>query len=167
MAWSGAGTRHILSGDIMRYVAAGQLADYQGQSLGCSDWLVIDQARVDRFADATDDHQFIHVDPARAVASPFGGTIAHGFLTLALIPRLIEGLMLAPEGTRMTVNYGLEAVRFIQPVHVGARVRLHLVLLEATQKRPGQWLLRAKATLEIEGQAQPGFVAEPLLLCFL
>lgn len=151
----------------MRYIPADQLADHLNKDLGCSDWLVIEQARVDQFADATDDHQFIHVDAERAAASPFGGTIAHGFLTLALIPRLIDGLMLAPEGTRMTVNYGLEAVRFIQPVRVGARVRLHLALLDATQKRAGQWLLRARATLEIEGQAQPGFVAEPLLLCFL
>lgn len=151
----------------MRYIPAEQLADYLDQDLGCSDWLVIEQARVDQFADATEDHQFIHVDAERAAASPFGGTIAHGFLTLALIPRLIQGVMLAPEGTRMTVNYGLEAVRFIQPVRVGARVRLHLTLLGATEKRPGQWLLRARATLEIENQTQPGFVAEPLLLCFL
>ncbi|WP_426152430.1 MaoC family dehydratase [Pseudomonas sp. DC3000-4b1] len=151
----------------MRYIPADHLVDYLDQDLGCSDWLMIDQARVDQFANATEDHQFIHVDAERAAATPFGGTIAHGFLTLALIPRLIEGLMLAPEGTHMTVNYGLEGVRFIQPVRVGARVRLHLTLLEATQKRPGQWLLRARATLEIEGQAQPGFVAEPLLLCFL
>ncbi|WP_040263848.1 MaoC family dehydratase [Pseudomonas massiliensis] len=151
----------------MRYIPADHLVDYLDQDLGCSEWLMIDQARVDQFANATEDHQFIHVDAERAAATPFGGTIAHGFLTLALIPRLIEGLMLAPEGTHMTVNYGLEGVRFIQPVRVGARVRLHLTLLQATQKRPGQWLLRARATLEIEGQAQPGFVAEPLLLCFL
>lgn len=151
----------------MRYVPADRLADHIGQELGCSDWLTIDQARIDLFAEATGDHQFIHTDPVRAAATPFGTTIAHGFLTLSLIPHLLEGIMVLPEGLKMVVNYGLEAVRFMQPVPVNSRVRLRLALVEASEKRPGQWLLRARATLEIEGQEKPAYVAEPISLCFV
>lgn len=151
----------------MRQVPAHHLKDFIGQELGCSDWLLIDQARIDRFADATGDHQYIHVDPVRAANSPFGTTVAHGLLTLSLIPSLLDGLLVLPEGLQMTVNYGLDAVRFIQPVPVNAQVRLRATLLGVDEKRPGQWLLKVHATLEIEGQAKPACVAEPLLLCFV
>lgn len=151
----------------MRYVPADRLAEHIGRELGCSDWLTIDQARIDLFAEATGDHQFIHTDPVRAAATPFGTTIAHGFLTLSLIPHLLEGIMVLPEDLKMVVNYGLDAVRFMQPVPVNARVRLRIALVEASEKRPGQWLLRARATLEIEGYEKPAYVAEPLSLCFV
>jgi acyl dehydratase len=151
----------------MRYVPADQLAGFVGQGLGPSDWLTIDQARIDLFAQATGDYQFIHVDPARAATTPYGGTIAHGLLTLSLIPHLMEGTMVMPEGLARVINYGLENVRYLQPVPVNAQVRLHATLLEASEKRVGQWLLRVRATLEIQGAEKPALVAEPLFLCFV
>lgn len=151
----------------MRYVSADQLAGFVGQGLGPSDWLTIDQGRIDLFAEATGDHQFIHVDPARAAATPYGGTIAHGLLILSLIPHLMEGIMVMPQGLARVINYGLENVRYLQPVPVNARIRLHATLLEVSEKRAGQWLLRARTTLEIQGAEKPALVAEPLFLCFV
>ena len=151
----------------MPQVPIEQLKDYIGKELGHSDWLTVDQERVDRFADCTGDHQFIHVDPERARETPFGGTIAHGFLSLSLMPMLMEGLMVTPAGTRMGVNYGLDSLWFIQPVRVGSRVRLALTLLDAYEKNPGQWLLKGRAVMEIEGAEKPAYVAETLALCIL
>lgn len=151
----------------MPYVPAAELKRYEGKELGSSDWLLIDQARINLFAEATGDFQFIHVDPVKAAQTPFGSTIAHGFLSLSLIPKLMESLFVAPEGTKMAVNYGLDSVRFIQPVKVDSRVRLKVTLAEVTEKKPGQWLLKATATLEIEGQDKPAFIAEPLSLYFV
>ena len=151
----------------MPFVPVTELAHYIGKELGCSEWLTIDQDRINLFAEATGDFQFIHVDPVRAAQTPFGGTIAHGFLSLSLIPRLMEDLLVLPEGLKMVVNYGLDSVRFVQPVKVNSRVRLKVELNEATEKKPGQWLLKAIATLEIEGEEKPAFVAEPLSMCFV
>ncbi|MFY1665253.1 MaoC family dehydratase [Pseudomonas sp. Pseu.R1] len=151
----------------MPYVPVAELKRYEGKELGSSDWLLIDQARINLFAEATGDFQFIHVDPVRAAKTPFGSTIAHGFLSLSLIPKLMESLLVMPEGMKMAVNYGLDSVRFIQPVKVDSRVRLKVSLAEVTEKKPGQWLLKATATLEIEGQDKPAFIAEPLSLCFV
>lgn len=151
----------------MPQVPAAALKDYIGKELGRSDWLVVDQQRVDQFADCTGDHQFIHVDPGKAAQTPFGGTIAHGFLSLSLIPLLMGDLLVVPEGTRMGVNYGLDSLRFIQPVRVGSRVRLAVTLLDAYEKNPGQWLLKARAVMEIEGTEKPAYVAETLALCYL
>jgi len=151
----------------MPHVPADQLVNYIGKELGCSEWLTVDQERINLFAEATGDFQFIHVDPVKAAKTPFGGTIAHGFLSLSLIPKLMGDLMVLPEGLKMAVNYGLDSVRFVQPVAVGSNVRLHLKLTDATEKKPGQWLLKATATLEIEGQEKPAYVAEPLTLCFV
>ncbi|AVK06846.1 MULTISPECIES: MaoC family dehydratase [Pseudomonas aeruginosa group] len=151
----------------MPFVPVATLKDYVGKDLGHSEWLTIDQERVDQFAECTGDHQFIHVDPEKAAKTPFGGTIAHGFLSLSLIPKLMEGLLVLPEGLRMAVNYGLDTVRFIQPVRVGSRVRLGLTLLDVNEKNPGQWLIKARATLEIEGQEKPAYIAETLSLCFV
>ncbi len=151
----------------MPYVTLEELLACVGKDLGFSDWIQIDQERVNQFAECTGDHQFIHVDPEKAKLTPFGGTIAHGFLSLSLIPKLMEGLMPLPKGLKMAVNYGLDSVRFIQPVKVGARVRLGLTLLDAQEKNPGQWLLKARTVLEIEGEAKPAYVAEPLTLCFV
>ena len=151
----------------MPYVTLEELLACVGKDLGFSDWIQIDQERVNQFAECTGDHQFIHVDPEKAKLTPFGGTIAHGFLSLSLIPKLMEGLMPLPKGLKMAVNYGLDSVRFIQPVKVGARGRLGLTLLDAQEKNPGQWLLKARTVLEIEGEAKPAYVAEPLTLCFV
>lgn len=151
----------------MPYVTLEELLACVGKDLGFSDWIQIDQERVNQFAECTGDHQFIHVDPEKAKLTPFGCTIAHGFLSLSLIPKLMEGLMPMPKGLKMAVNYGLDSVRFIKPVKVGARVRLGLTLLDAQEKNPGQWLLKARTVLEIEGEAKPAYVAEPLTLCFV
>ncbi|WP_353229057.1 MaoC family dehydratase [Pseudomonas qingdaonensis] len=151
----------------MPYVPVEELAQYVGKELGRSEWLTIDQERINLFAEATGDFQFIHVDPVKAAKTPFGSTIAHGFLTLSLIPKLMEDILVLPEGLKMVVNYGLDSVRFIQPVKVGSRVRLKVDLSEAIEKKPGQWLLKATTTLEIEGQDKPAYIAEPLSLCFV
>lgn len=151
----------------MPLVSATALTQYVGKSLGHSAWLTIDQQRIDRFAEATGDHQFIHVDPQRAAQTAFGGTIAHGFLTLSLIPTLIEDILVLPQGLKMVVNYGLDSVRFIQPVKVDSQVRLHVELADVQQKRPGQWLLKAIATLEIKDEDKPAYRAESLSLCFV
>lgn len=151
----------------MPQVPVAQLKDYIGKELGHSGWLTVDQQRVNQFADCTGDHQFIHIDAEKAAQTPFGGTIAHGFLSLSLLPMLSGDLMVVPEGTRMGVNYGLDSLRFIQPVRVGSRVRLGLTLLDAYEKNPGQWLLKARAVMEIEGSEKPAYIAETLALCVL
>ncbi|WP_341304574.1 MaoC family dehydratase [Pseudomonas sp. TMP25] len=151
----------------MTSVPAAELSSYIGKELGHSEWLTIDQDRINQFAECTGDHQFIHVDPEKAKLTPFGGTISHGFLSLSLVPKLMEGIMIMPTGLKMAVNYGLDSVRFIQPVKVNSKVRLTASLLEVTEKKPGQWLLKAKVMLEIEGQDKPAYIAEPLTLCFV
>ena len=151
----------------MPHVPVTELSQYVGKELGRSAWLKIDQQRINLFAEATGDFQFIHVDPEKAAKTPFGCTIAHGFLTLSLIPKLIEDILVLPEGLKMVVNYGLDSVRFIQPVKVDSQVRLKVDLAEVTEKRPGQWLLKAIATLEIEGDEKPAYIAESLSLCFV
>lgn len=151
----------------MPYVPVAQLKDYVGKELGRSEWLTIDQARINLFAEATGDHQFIHVDPVKAAQTPFGSTIAHGFLSLSLMPKLMEDLLIVPEGLKMAVNYGLDSVRFIQPVKVNSKVRLNVTLNDVTEKKTGQWLLKATAALEIEGQEKPAYIAESLSLYFV
>ena len=151
----------------MPFVPVTELKSYAGKSLGCSDWMQVDQQRIDQFAECTGDHQFIHVDPDKARLTPFGSTIAHGFLSLSLMPMMMESLMIMPEGLKMAVNYGLDSLRFIQPVKVGSRVRLQLDVVDVHEKNPGQWLIKARAVMEIEGQAKPAYIAEPLTLCFV
>ena len=151
----------------MPLVPVAELKDYIGKELGSSDCLTIDQERINQFAECTGDHQFIHVDPEKAKLTPFGSTIAHGFLSLSLVPMLMEKIMIMPQGLKMAVNYGLDSVRFIQPVKVNSKVRLVVTLVDANEKNPGQWLLKAKAVLEIEGSPKPAYIAEPLTLCFV
>lgn len=151
----------------MPLVPVAELKDHVGKELGKSDWLTIDQQRINQFAECTGDHQFIHVDPEKAKHTPFGSTIAHGFLSLSLIPMLMENIMVLPQGLKMAVNYGMDSVRFIQPVKVDSRVRLVVTLTDANEKNPGQWLLKARAVLEIKGQEKPAYIAEPLTLCFV
>jgi acyl dehydratase len=139
------------------------LADLQprvGDTLGTSDWIEIDQRRIDRFADATGDHQWIHVDPVRAAAGPFGTTIAHGFLTLSLLPEMFAGAF-AVADTRMGVNYGLNRVRFTAPVPVGSRLRGRFKLL-AYEPIAGGAQLTVEVTIEREGADRPVCIAESL-----
>ena len=130
-----------------------------GEEIGVSDWISIDQARIDSFADTTEDRQFIHVDPAAAARTPFGGTIAHGFLTLSLLSRMGAEAMLIPEGLKMAVNYGLDRVRFLAPVRSGKRVRGRFTLDSVEDKAPGQVLIHHTVTLEIEGETKPAMTA--------
>ena len=135
-----------------------------GDELGVSEWLAIDQARIDQFADVTEDHQFIHVDPVRAAATPLGGTIAHGLLTLSMIVRLTETLVPKLEGAHMALNYGFDKIRFLSPVKAGARIRANARLGAAEERKPGQMLIRLDTTIEIEHEPKPALVAEWLSL---
>ncbi len=138
-----------------------------GHEAGPSDWLTVDQQRIDQFAEATGDHQYIHVDPERAARTPLGGTIAHGFLTLSLVPKLHEELAVVPAGAVMAFNYGLDKVRFLAPVRSGSRVRLRTTILDVRRKNAGRLLIAAEATVEIEGVDKPAMVAETLSLYVL
>ncbi|PZQ23627.1 MAG: nodulation protein NodN [Sphingopyxis macrogoltabida] len=132
-----------------------------GKTLGSSEWVLVDQDMINKFADATGDHQFIHIDEEKAKLTPFGGTIAHGFLTLSLFPLLMaESDCPRPAGVKMGVNYGGNKVRFLAPVRSGKRVRGHFKLLELDEKRPGQWQQTLEFTVEIEGEEKPALMAE-------
>ena len=137
-----------------------------GQTIGVSGWIEVGQDRIDQFADATDDHQFIHIDPELARQTPFGGTIAHGFLSLSLLSRMAADVMLIPDTTKMAVNYGLDRVRFLAPVKSGKRVRGHFTLDGADEKASGQLLLKHSVTVEIEGEDKPALTAQWLGLIF-
>jgi acyl dehydratase len=131
-----------------------------GDEVGVSSWLTTDQERIDAFAEATEDRQFIHVDPTAAAQTPFGGTIAHGFLSLSLLSRMGAEAMLLPEGLKMAINYGFDRVRFLAPVRSGARVRGRFTLDSVEEKAPGNLLMRHKVTVEIEGEDKPALTAE-------
>jgi len=132
-----------------------------------SSWILVDQPRIDAFADATEDRQFIHVDPESAARTPFGGTIAHGFLSLSLLSRMGAEAMLLPDSLKMAINYGLDRVRFLAPVRAGSRVRGRFRLDSVEEKAPGQVLMRHTVTVEIEGEAKPALTAEWLGLMFV
>ena len=134
-----------------------------------SDWIEVTQAMIDQFAEATGDHQFIHIDPVAAAATPFGGTIAHGFLTLSLMPALAAKTPDAPRlaGMRMGVNYGGNKVRFLAPVPSNSRVRGRSRITEFEEKRPGQYQYTTETTVEIEGQDKPALIAEWISQAFV
>ena len=145
----------------MGVVTQGELKALVGSNIGTSDWLTVDQAMIDKFAEATGDHQFIHVDVEKAKLTPFGGTIAHGFLSLSIMPVLTAMTdMPRLDGIKMGVNYGGNKTRFLAPVRSGKRVRGHFKLLEIEEKRPGQWQQTVEYTLEIEGEDKPALIAE-------
>ena len=131
-----------------------------GTEVGVSSWIEIDQARIDAFADITEDRQFIHIDPAAAAQTPFGGTIAHGFLTLSLASAMSYDAVAPLEGVVMGVNYGFDKLRFLAPVRAGSRVRGRFRLLSAEDKGGGRWLLKHELTVEIEGGDKPALIAE-------
>jgi acyl dehydratase len=138
-----------------------------GTEVGISDWILIDQARIDAFAEITEDPQFIHIDPEAAAKTPFGGTVAHGFLTLSLLSRMAADAMLLPEGVKMGVNYGFERVRFMAPVRSGKRVRGRFTLVRFEEKKPGQWQFVHNVAVEIEGEEKPALVADWIGLIFI
>tara|TARA_B100000686_G_scaffold286996_1_gene312168 strand:+ start:10665 stop:11120 length:456 start_codon:yes stop_codon:yes gene_type:complete len=142
-------------------VPAEKLADYVGEEIGSSEWFEVDQERINQFADATLDHQFIHIDSEKATPL-FGSTIAHGFLSLSLVPHLTSQAVLAPENLKHVFNYGLDKVRFINPVNVGSKVRTHSKVLAVDDKGDGRYLMKTEITMEIEGIDKPAFVAESL-----
>jgi acyl dehydratase len=145
----------------MGVVTADELKALVGSNIGTSEWLTIDQPMIDKFAEATGDHQFIHVDVEKAKLTPFGGTIAHGFLSLSIMPVLTQMTeMPRLENIKMGVNYGGNKTRFLAPVRSGKRVRGHFKLLEIEEKRPGQWQQTVEYTLEIEGEDKPALIAE-------
>ena len=135
-----------------------------GQEFGPSDWLQVDQERINRFAEATIDHQFIHVDPKAAAATPFGTTIAHGFLTLSLISFLTAGLSPSLKGLTTVINYGLNRVRFLQPVKVDSEIRASIKILEVRRKGRTRVLMTSEVTIEIRGEKRPALLAEALIL---
>ena len=138
-----------------------------GQEIGVSRWITVDQARIDAFAEITEDRQFIHIDPVAAAQTPFGGTVAHGFLSLAMLSRMGAEAMLLPDTMTMAVNYGLDRVRFITPVRSGQRIRGRFTLDTIEDKAPGQLLLRHSVTVEIEGVDKPALTAQWLGLLFV
>jgi acyl dehydratase len=141
-----------------------EILDLKGSDLGYSEWFLIDQQRVNDFADVTIDHQFIHVDEAAAAAGPFGGTIVHGFLTLSLLVHLASELATPLDNLVMGINYGFEKIRFLAPVPVGSEIRAHVEIAHVAERSPGQFLFTQDVTVEIRGQDKPALVAQWLSL---
>ena len=148
-------------------VPVSELPGMVGTQLEPSEWFEVSQERVNEFADATNDHQFIHVDPERAKQTPFGGPVAHGYLTLSLLSFLNAQTSIVPEGMKMVVNYGSDKVRYLAPVPVGARIRTQQKVAEVTEKKPGQWLVKNEVVVEIEGSETPALIAEILFMYFV
>lgn len=141
------------------------LGEFVGKELGVSSWHAIDQDRINAFAECTGDHQWIHVDVDRANRdSPFGGTIAHGYLTLSMLAPLQEEIGVIPDGTRQAINFGLDKLRFLTPVKAGARIRMRVTLLSVEDRGKGRLLLRTANTFDIEGAEKPALTAESLAL---
>ena len=151
----------------MKTVSPDGITSYIGQETGVSDWVTLDQERINQFADVTEDHQFIHIDPETAKKTPFGTTIAHGFLTLSMLSKLASGSVVVLEGVKMGVNYGFEKVRFVNPVKSGQKIRGRFTLMSADTKMPGQWTLKYAVKVEIEGETKPALVAEWLTMQFV
>lgn len=148
----------------MRVVPFDEIESYLGQETHRSEWFEVDQARINAFADATLDHQWIHVDVDAARSGPFGTTIAHGFLTLSLLPHLGAGSLVVPAGVTMVINYGTNKVRFLKPVNVGSRIRLVSTFTQFAEKSPGRYLITQSVVMEIEGSETPALVADTLTL---
>lgn len=149
---------------MAKIVELADLPNWVGKELEPSDWLEIDQERVNQFAAATNDFQFIHVDEERAAKTPFGGTIAHGFLSLSMLSYFAESVGCVFEDSVMGINYGFDKVRFLAPVKVNKRVRAHGLLLDVQEKKPGHFLIKQKVTIDIEGETTPALMAEWLTL---
>src|SRR5258708_30459410 len=151
----------------MPFASLDEIRTRIGSEIGVSSWLTIDQDRINSFAEASEDRQFIHVDPRAAAQTPFAGTIAHGFLTLSLLSRMGADAMLIPNNVKMAINYGLDRVRFLAPVKSGARIRGRFTLDSVEEKAPGQVLMRRIVTVEIDGEDKPALSALWLGLIFI
>jgi acyl dehydratase len=147
-------------------VSKEELLASKGKDLGHSDWFKVDQERINAFADATLDHQFIHVDEEAAAKTPFGSTIAHGFLSLSMLPYLMKDLTLIPENIVMGINYGFNSLRFLNPVLVNSNIRAAATIKDVVEKKPGQFLVTYNVAIEIEGADKPALVAEWLGMSF-
>ncbi len=148
-------------------VTIDELKEMVGQETGVSDWFEIDQERINQFADVTLDHQFIHVDTEKAKMTPFGTTIAHGFLTLSMLPYLGESGAVPVKGTAMGVNYGTDKVRFLSPVKVNSKIRSRSTLKSVEEKGPGRYLITNTITVEIDGEDKPALIADWLSMIFI
>lgn len=151
----------------IQYVSKDELLTLQGTKLEPSAWSTMDQARIDAFADVTEDHQFIHVDSEKAAQTPLGGTIAHGFLTLSMLSHLVEDNGILPENVVMGLNYGFDKVRFLAPVRSGKRIRAHIEILDVAQKDDNRLLIKQGITIEIDGEDTPALVAEWLTMAIV
>lgn len=150
----------------MKTIPTNEMVNAVGMKLDASEWIEISQQRINNFADCTEDHQFIHVDEAKAKETPFGGTIAHGFLTLSLLAGLIEKIGITPENTVMGMNYGFDKVRFLAPVKSGKRVRMVGEVKNVDQKDENRFLTTFGVSVEIEGEDTPALIADFLLMSF-
>ena len=148
----------------LQIVPKEEFINYIGTTLEPGEWFELDQIRINEFAECTEDRQFIHVDEQKAAQTPFGGTIAHGFLTLSILPHLTSQSGISPEGLVMGMNYGFDKVRFLAPVRTGKRVRAQVEVRDSTPKDSNRFLLKQRVTLEIEGEEVPALVAEWLLM---
>jgi acyl dehydratase len=143
----------------MPQVSLEEIRKHVGKEVGSSSWITVDQERIDAFAEASEDRQFIHVDPEAAARTSFGTTIAHGFLSLSLLSRMGAEAMLVPEGMKLAINYGLDRVRFLAPVRSGSRLRGRFALDTLEEKAPGQWLMTHLVSVEIENGDKPALTA--------
>ena len=148
----------------VKIVPKDEMVNELGTKFPPSEWIVVGQDRINSFADCTEDHQFIHVDEEKAAQTPFGGTIAHGFLTLSLLPKMVEGKGIVPENIVMGLNYGFDKVRFPAPVRAGKRVRAHLSIVGVDRKDDNRFLIKQAVSVEIEGEETPALVAEWLAM---
>ncbi len=144
----------------MKTISRQNISDYIGYECQPTRWLTIDQTQIDRFGDVTMDTQYIHTDPERAKQTPFGGTIAHGFLTLSLLSQFAYEYSFQIEGTHTTINYGFDKVRLLSPVNVNSRIRAHAKFTDIIEKKPGQFLISSEVTIEIEGNDKPALIAK-------
>jgi len=148
----------------MLIITRENMTDVIGEQLGSSDWFKVEQSQIDQFADCTHDHQFIHVNPEKAAKTPFGSTIAHGFLSLSMLSFFAESFGAVVDGVQMGINYGFDKVRFIAPVKVDSRIRCHATLQNVIEKKPGQFMITFAVEIEIEGSEKPALKAEWLTM---
>ncbi|MCB1698001.1 MAG: MaoC family dehydratase [Halioglobus sp.] len=148
----------------IKIVPKDEMVNAVGTKYEPGEWIVVSQDRINTFADCTEDHQFIHLDQEKAARTPFGGTIAHGFLTLSLLSKLVEGNGIAPENVVMGINYGFDKVRFLKPVRAGKRIRAHVTIADVDRKDDNRFLIKQSISVEIEGEETPALIAEWLAM---
>ncbi len=148
----------------IKIVPKDEMVNAVGTKYEPGEWIVVSQDRINTFADCTEDHQFIHLDEEKAAKTPFGGTIAHGFLTLSLLSKMVEGNGVMPENTMMGINYGFDKVRFLTPVRAGKRVRANVTITDVDRKDDNRFLIKQSISVEIEGEQNPALIAEWLTM---